>query len=76
LREICRETALDKERKNPSSAFNDPTDENAGENAMSLALTTILLTGAIPVVLLLCIEILIQSRRADRNAMRDFRRPH
>jgi hypothetical protein len=42
---------------------------------MSLALMTPILTWAVPLIVFLCIETLVQSRRANRNGVRGSRRP-
>jgi hypothetical protein len=64
---------LDKEEKNPSSRPAVSTDENAGEHFMSLALTTLLLTWAVLLIVFLCVETLVQTRRAGRNGVRESR---
>jgi cytochrome c-type biogenesis protein CcmH/NrfF len=43
---------------------------------MTLTQTTLLLTWAVPVIVILCIEILVQSRRADRSRVHKSQGPH
>jgi hypothetical protein len=40
---------------------------------MSLAFTSLLLTWAVPLIVFFCVEALVQTRRAGRNGVREFR---
>jgi hypothetical protein len=52
-----------------------PENEPLEKESMSLTHITFLLTWVVPVIVVLCIEILVQTRRTDRTEMREFEGP-